>query len=375
MKVLLPLYQIQDLGGIINWVEHLCHGMKTLGAEVTLVRLEDKEQCVERIKAKRTGVGNTGLAMDQRAGWAFPLTHRVPLRAVNWQQYTTPYDLVIWVVPVPSEANLFDDWERLYDIATPQVMVIHDGNLNDLYPHAYEVMPKCCRVVGVHDCAYNSISHKIDNRCLIPNPQILTNDRMKPVRFAKREQEVFSLQTFKRWKRVDDLIRAVPHINGKVFLAGGGIEYYYMTSAGKRKACYGRIWEEAISAGMSYLGYIPESVRDECLSDSKLLIDPSWSKKYATYGSHFNRTFVDAIIAGCMPAGRGLMYDGNSYFPKDLYVTIPYDATPIEFAAEVNTALDLSEREYTQRVDTMQKIVIENFHSVVVAKQYLQFAK
>src|SRR5690606_18658851 len=102
---------------------------------------------------------------------------------------------------------------------------------------------------------------------------------------------------------VDELVRAVPKIKGTVLLAGGGIEYHYMTSLTKRKPKYGKIWENAIQHGMNFLGYITEDERDKFLRSSKLLIDPSWSHYYAQYGSHFNRTFVDAIIMGCMPAG------------------------------------------------------------------------
>jgi glycosyltransferase involved in cell wall biosynthesis len=296
----------------------------------------------------------------------------VPLRVTNWKKYTDEYDLIIWVVPVPSKKKLFPGWEDLYNLKKSQVMVIHDGNLNKLYPHAYDVMPMIRAVVGVHDCAYNSIKENTAWATrLIPNPQIIT--RMRDVNFKNRDDSVFSAQTFKRWKRVDDLVRAVPDIRGRVRLAGGGIEYHYMTGE-KQKPEYEGIWKRAIDSGMNYLGYVTSGTMDDLLAKSKLLVDPSWSKNYAQYGSHFNRTFVDGIINGCLPAGRDLLMDGNSFFPNEDYVTIPYNATPQEFAEKVNEALALTDRQYTKKVRALQEQVRLHFDSVLVAKQYLDFA-
>ena len=125
---------------------------------------------------------------------------------------------------------------------------------------------------------------------------------------------------------------------------------------------------------MNYLGYVTSGTMDDLLAKSKLLVDPSWSKNYAQYGSHFNRTFVDGIINGCLPAGRDLLMDGNSFFPNEDYVTIPYNATPQEFAEKVNEALALTDRQYTKKVRALQEQVRLHFDSVLVAKQYLDFA-
>lgn len=366
-KVLLALHDIQDLGGIINWVEHLCHGLKELGAEPTLVRLENKSKCKFRSTTKATRVGYSGIPYSQAGGWNFPTKSKVPLMATDWKKYTKNYDLLIWVVPVPSKVSLWDGWESLYaEPQCAQIMVVHDGNLNKMYPHAYSVMDKCDLVVGVHDCAFNSIKTNDTTKALIPNPQI---SRMQEI-FYKYRDGVFSLQTFKRWKRVDDLVRAVPYIKSTVKLAGGGIEYHYMAGT-KQKPEYKGIWKNALDHGMQYLGYIPEMLRDEHLTSSMLLIDPSWSKGYAEHGSHFNRTFVDAIIAGCMPAARDLLMDKNTFFEKGDYITIPYNCSPEEFGEIVNEALTIPERTYTKHVRNLQKQVDKWFDSIKVAQQYL----
>lgn len=369
-KVLIALYDIQDLGGIINWVEHLCHGLKELNVDPVIVRLEDKERCISSRSNRSVGISHSGIPFDQRAGWVFPLKNRISLRSTNWSNFTSQYSLVIWAIPVPSKSKPIKDWQSLYHIRTPQIMVIHDGNLNKLYFHAYEVMDKCSLIVGVHDCAFNSI--KVEHKRLIPNPQVLS--RMRPINYVCRKYQIFSLQTFKRWKHVDDLIRAVPYMKDttKVLLAGGGIEYYYMTSKTKRKSCYKDIWERAIQNGMQYLGYVSESQRDKILQESMLLLDPSWSKTYASYGSHFNRTFVDAIISGCLPAGTNLGMDNNSFFTKESYITIPYNSSPQGMAELYDRAVHLGKAEYEEKLLTLQSVVRTHFDSVKVAKEYLE---
>lgn len=372
-KILIPIHKIEDPGGIINWVEHLCHGLKQNNCDVTLVRPEYKREC----KAKGFSIRDTlktysGIEHEQRWGWYFPKENRIPLQSTDWIAYTDQFDLVIWAVPVPAKTRRFYKWKDLYDIRTPQIMVIHDGNLNNLYDCAYEVMDKCSRVVGVHDCSFNSIKHP--NKELIPNPQVL---RLKEVNYGQRTNYIFSVQTFKRWKRVDSLIRAIPHLkSSKLMLAGCGIEYYYMTSPGRRKEEYGNIWEDAENSGnLDYLGAIDEETRDIALAGCKLLIDPSWSKSYAKIGSHFNRSFVDAVMAGCLPSGTDLLMDGNSFFNPDDYVTIPYDLTPEDYAEMLDMGVGIERVEYERRLKNLQRVVVEKFDSVKVAAQYLKYSR
>mgnify|MGYP003351396309 CR=1 FL=1 len=55
---------------------------------------------------------------------------------------------------------------------------------------------------------------------LYVNPQKIVKKQTK--KFAERENTILSIQTFKRWKRVDDLVAAVPYIDGKVIVGGDG---------------------------------------------------------------------------------------------------------------------------------------------------------
>ena len=393
-KVLICIWElIQDLGGIINWTEHLTYGLRHLGASVTLVRIENKiypPKASKILPVRKMTLGYTGLSHNQKSGWRFGVKNRICLHGFDWHSYANSFDLVIWTTPVPSETHLFKNWQQVYDLKTSQILVIHDGNLNKLYPHAYEVMSNCTAVVGVHDCAFNSVgcppstaTHaEVDpNKAyvkaptlLIPNPQILEGRLTPDIGYSQRKKQAVSLQTFKAWKHVDDLVRCCPYMNCNLVLAGDGMERFYMTSPDKRKPEYGTIWEDAISCGMKFHGFIPEVERDILLRESRLLVDPSWSRTYAQYGSHFNRTFVDGIIAGCLPAGRDLLMDGNSFFPKELYVTLPYDSSPEDLARDIDAAvLTISYKDYIDRVEALRRIVVEKFDAKKIAKKYLEF--
>lgn len=378
MKILITTFGICDLGGIINHTEHLIHGLKELGHHVKLVRLENKSKLVKST-TKRNMVEDTfsGLPLDQRAGWFFPLENRVPFKSVDWKKYTSNYDLIIWEVPFPPK-----DWNdvpksELYDVgSTPQIAIIHDGNMEKLYPKlaSYEELFEF--FACVHDCALgNARSLGVENAKLIVNPQANVKYRMERCAYDRGvRKNIFSMQTFKAWKRVDEFVRAVPHmenVNSKI-LCGGGIEYYYMTSKDKRKPAYGKIWERALKAGMEYLGYISEDERDDFLRNSRLMIDASWSKRYAWYGSHFNRMMVDALICGCVPVLRDLAMENQSAFADRVWFEIPWDAGPGEFAEVVDEVIGPSYKNKARiMVKIAQKEIKKKFDSVAVAKEFV----
>lgn len=366
------VFNIQDYGGIINHAEHLIWGLRQLGHRVTLVRMDDtdviRKSTVSRELERETF---SGLPLDQRWGWAFPPENRVPMQTVNWRKYTSPYDLVIWEVPVPAKQDE-TYFRKLYGISVPQVAFIHDGNAVKMYPHIAKLKNKIDLFACVHPCAYGNMqSLGVSNCNVIPNPQVLWTGRMEKA--GSRPPNVVSFQTFKAWKRVDELVRAVPYISaGKVTIGGGGIEYYYMTSDSKRKAKYGDIWEKAVASGMNYIGYVGERERDSVLRESRFLVDASWSNTYAVYGSHFNRVMVDAIIRGVVPILRDKAMQGNGYFrPGKHYVEVPHNATAKEFAGIINDCMTLPDAVRDKMIRSGQKVVRNNFEARKVASELL----
>ena len=156
-----------------------------------------------------------------------------------------------------------------------------------------------------------------------------------------------AVQIFKAWKRVDTLIRAIPHVRpyADMFVGGAGIEYRYMTSKEKCKPQYfdaygNRIWETALKHGMQYLGVLENKAVLDLLKKVKLQIDPSFSKKYSGYGAHFNRTTIEAMINGAVPMATDLgMKDSQIFKSGKNFIEIPHTATPEEFGDIINDSL------------------------------------
>ncbi len=368
------IFDIQDLGGIINHAEHLIYGLKHMRHEVTLVRIEDKTKVVDS-SCSRDLQHNTfsGIPLDQRAGWKFPLENRIPIRSTNWKKYTSKYDLVLWEVPVPPKQDM-SLFKKLYNIPVAQIVFVHDGNAVKMYPHIKRIADKVEYFACVHPCALgNMTALGIDNIELILNPQALWKGRMNKPNWEERVKRVCSFQTFKAWKRVEDLVKAVPYINADyIVLGGGGIEYYYMTSKTKCKSKYRGIWDKALESGMWYVGYTSEQKRDVIMQDSRLLIDTSWSKGYAKYGSHFNRVMVDGIIQGCIPVVRDLAMEGVTPFKwLKHYLEIPYDASAKKFAGLIDCDLRLDSNTANKMIRSAQAVVRKEFDAIKIARKLL----
>ena len=409
MRILITFFGIMNYGGIINNQEGLFAGLKDLGHEVHVRKLVWKTS-VNVMKVGRQFKqlsGTMGMAYDQCLGWRwekdkiFPYKGDYNLR--RWKDFASKFDLIIWQIPVPSKnkdnfGNL--DWLKLYDVDVPQVAYIHDGNFRDSYPWLSAVRHRLTGLVGVHPCAYHSLAGMDVPRVMAFSPQMKIAERQKLAdESSVGRRGWFSLQTFKGWKHVDDLVRAVPHMTNDQpkILAGGGIHQYYMTSPTKTRQEYFcdekrdpdmkpvwkglRIWDVAIEAGMEWLNYIHNDERDSHLRQASFLIDPSWSKKYAKVGDHFNRVSMDAFISGCVPIARnlGVGHDetgiGEFFKPCENYVMIPYDATPREFAEIVDRVTHLPEKARLDMVAAGRESCVPHTDYLLTAQAFIDVAQ
>lgn len=383
MRIILAHHQIQDWGGIVNYTENLIVGLRKLGHSPQPVMLKNKGASgVPRAKDRSLDAGweigaGTGLQIHQKQGWEGMLSINYSAHFNQWEELIEDADLIIWIIPVPTctKANKDDiEWMRLYqEHMIPQTAVIHDGNMRKLYPHLHEL----CRrkllegIVCVHDAAFNSASVLPVKRALIPNPHNVENVERKAMQC--RESQLVSLQTFKRWKRVDDLIRAIPHMDefhGKV-ICGGGIEYHYMTSKNKCKKEYmtqdgERIWDVAVQAGMDFRGYVTTEERDALLGDSRLLVDPSWSKNYCQLGAHFNRVMIEAMVQGCVPVCTDLGMANSSFFKAGInYLEVPYDIPPEAYGKQLS--LWMEDLTLLEEIQENNFKLIDEFDSEIIA--------
>lgn len=364
MKVLITFFPIDDMGGIINHHEQLCAGLQELGHEVHTKLLVWREVAPRSAAGGRDKPVHSGLAFDQRKGFSFTAKDIIPYAGAKnlakWKEFAHGYDLIIWQVAVPTkrkENRGNTDWLELYRVDVPQLAVIHDGNFLDSYPWLHLVSGRLSGLACVHTCAYNSARQIGVPSALIVNPQDIPEEvDLGKEQFFKRQKGFLSLQTFKGWKRVPELVAAMPYMgNISKQLAGKGIDYYYLTSEDKCK--YPGVWYQGLGAGMVYHDVITNEKRDHILRNVTTLIDPSWSKKYAAIGGHFNRVMVDAVMQGALPVARDL---GIGSGPDEVFrdnvncLTIPWDATPGEFG---HLATEYANLPYDRYLSIMESAV------------------
>ena len=386
MKILLAHFQIQDWGGIVNYSEYMARGLKSIGHEVSSVMLKNKgktgyNKAKDRANTKGWEYGpGLDLWMHQKSGWDGMYQLNYTTDVTSGESWTADYDLVIYIVPVPtcSKSTKGDDaWLKLFrNSSAKQLAVVHDGNMQKLYPHLLEVCDDIDGIICVHDASFNSCSVLPVRRTFIPNPH--DYDPLCDITPIKERTDGFvSMQTFKRWKRVDDLVRAIPYMDGfhEKIICGGGIEYHYMTSETKCKPIYkdeqgNRIWDNAIKAGMDFRGYVTTVERDYILQEMKLLIDPSWSLKYSELGAHFNRVMVEAMSWGCVPVCTDLGMKNSILFEAGVnYIEIPHDCNPVEYANIIDRALlddDMLTRIQTNNLKMMEIFDKDNIASAVI---------
>ena len=121
---------------------------------------------------------------------------------------------------------------------------------------------------------------------------------------------------------------------------------------------------------MSYHGVVPNEEVLRLLGETKLQIDPSFSKKYSDYGAHFNRTTVEAMIKGAVPMATDLGMKNSQIFKSgENYIEIPHTATPEEFGDIVNEGLTNKEQWETIRHNNLG--LLNKFDMRNVAQEYV----
>lgn len=409
MKILIAFFDLNNPGGIINNQEALYSGLVELGHSVQVRNLYWKTGLHRAPRTRRAleqQESVMGTTYDQQVGWRWPDSMRFAYKGksniARWKEYASKFDLIIWQIPCPTmrkEERGNSDWPELYNVPVKQIIYIHDGNMVDSYPWIYQVVPHLTAAMGVHVCAYNSLANLPLPRAMAHSGQMNIGERIALADSSTNRNGWCSFQTFKGWKHVDDIVRAVPYMENsyRKVLGGGGIHYYYMTSKDKVKdeylvnrkkdpdalpSLYGkRIWELALEAGMQYVGYQGNELRDLYIRRSKFLIDPSWSKLFSKQGDHYNRTMVEGIISGAAPIGRswgtvasetgqGVLFKAGVHF-----VMIPHKTTPRKFAQMVDDAIHMPEHERRQMVEEGREIVREHFDYLKVAQAFIDLAE
>jgi glycosyltransferase involved in cell wall biosynthesis len=403
MKIMMVMHTFNNFGGIINHCEHLMAGLKEIGHEVTFAYLKPNKQ-VKSVEIPATlkegyeiGIGS-GYPVHQGDGWIAPYySYKVKESIDQFVTDANKHDIVIWqsIFGFKNKDTEHDlDWLPMIEkITAKQVPIIHDANLKKLYPWIQLFEKHFSGLACVHPAAYESADFMNVPRALILNPQDIAGVPETPP-FAGRENKLLSIQTFKRWKRVDDLIRSVPYMPTVKTLVGGyGIEAAYMMSKDKCKEEYyatkeydpdvsedrqgKRIWENAENSGnFEYLGFISGGKRDEILATSKFLVDPSWSN---TFGEHFNRVVIDAMRIGTVPIAINYGVSNNEEGMGVVlkaginYCMIKKSSTPKQYGEAITNFCNMSETDYRQ-IQLNNYELIKQFDRKVIAQHYVDLA-
>jgi len=397
------MHTFNNFGGIINHCEHLMAGLKELGHEVTFAYLKGNKTVrpvdipTELKEGYEIGIGS-GYPVHQGDGWIAPYySYKVKESIDKFVEDANKHDLVIWqsifgFKNKDTEQDL--NWLPMIErVTTKQVPIIHDANLKKLYSWIQLFESHFSGVACVHPAAYESADFLNVPRALILNPQDIAGVPETPP-FSGRENKLLSIQTFKRWKRVDDLIRSVPYMPGVKTLVGGyGIEAAYMMSKDKCKEEYfanpqydpdvtddrkgKRIWENAENSGnFEYLGFISGGKRDELLATSKFLVDPSWSN---TFGEHFNRVVIDAMRIGTVPIAVNYGVSNNEEGMGVVlkagvnYCMLKKSYTPKQYGETIANFCNMPEADYRQ-IQLNNYELIKKFDRKVIAQQYIDLS-
>lgn len=412
MKIALALFPVNDLGGIISHVENLALGLRELGHSVDFHILylqknfRQPRSDFDIVSSKKGWSFGVFCAVHPIFGWnAKPGKHKLSYGDPESRKRTidklSEYDIIIWEVPVPTKqrGNLGNHyWLSLYDACEKNVAIVHDGNVLST-PWILAIRKKVKGLACVHECAYNSSAKLGIPRSLILNPQSLIGVDFED-NYIEREKGFLSVQVFKAWKHVDDILRSVPYLPRDIrkIIAGGGIEQRYMTSKEKTKPKYFcnkdadeylpeevednniKIWDRALHYGMEWLGPISEFKRDIILRQIRTLVDPSWSTRHSQYGGHFNRVVVEAMKQGAIPLATNIGMSGSGdgrgkiFQPNENYIMIPYDYPPREYAQIIDYANNLSKNEASRIIENNFNL-LGHFDRRKVAGDFIKLAE
>lgn len=400
MKTALLIHDINNLGGIITYVERLAKGLLEAGHSCDILKLCYQEDVRDsRVRNKLYTQGETDLLVHPIFGWEFPAKNRVAYKGEALPsaiERLSQYDLVIWETPAPSmpvnrskRENL--EWMQLFQNTARQIITIHDGNLLGLYPHLSTAIAGVPGLTATapHPRGFNSCKHLGIDHSLVMIPQYPSD---MTATYEQKQKGFAACQIFKAWKRMEEPIRAISYMQPIEYspcklraIGGNGPQYYYMISPDKcqyyhpkdaRPDLAGqRIWDTALANGMDYRGVLSFERRDELFKDAMLYLDPSWLNDER--GNHLNGAVPEAIRFGCVPVGRPLTFrqseddDKAIYQPMKNYLEIPADISDQEYAEYLEYACTLPKDKWEEITHRNYELFATHFDYRKVTDQLL----
>jgi hypothetical protein len=290
---------------------------------------------------------------------------------VQFQEYAKNFDFIIWGLPVPYNGE--GCWRELYEVDIPQVAVIHDAHYPKTYKPQLDAVSSRLRFVApVNESAYGSLeSYPGIRRMVVNGHPMVHTDWQTP--WGNRPKEVVCAHVWKAWKHMDAAVAAAPHLKEAYLVMGGdGIEGRYMRSKDKCKPKYKGLWEAFLNSNRGqYRGIMTAADLMGEYGFARVMLDLSYNARFNSYGSHFNRSMVEAINYGAIPlVHAGNVKDSKLWIPMENCLTVP-TLEPEDVAAYMDWAVTLPADEAENILANGRRMIREHFDYSKTCVQYL----
>ena len=387
MKILLTLFDIQDFGGIMDDVEFLGRGFREAGHECDLIYLRNNARMPSTRRFQKAQGGDQpsiyGGTVNALRGWdnvqvyGYGSDRNIELLHRKFRRY----DLIIHEIPNPKP-DPEGWWRKIYHSDVNQIIAAHDAHFRDMYPHISELAPYVTAITCTNHAGYVGLEHCPIPRAFIGAAHELQEWQEHPP-IEHRSKDAVCAHVWKAWKHNDIVVAAGPLMKRtRLDMAGDGIEGRYMRSETKVKPKYAGLWDAFMGApNCHYHGLLDRENLYELYQHSKVMIDLSYSKKFAALGNHFNRSILEAANNGCISiCTTENMHENNPQVVlfKDNVTHIPVNQglAPHELAEVTDWATnDMHHDDHMDMVWECRKVLENHFDYRKTCLQYLELAK
>jgi hypothetical protein len=382
MRILITIFEINDYGGIVPGVENLMRGFQENGHKCNLVILRpgDRDTYVRKQEGPRASYKSvTGAEVNLYSGWyGVPvMTYGTQRRIDEWKLFANQFDYVIHELPNPKPEGC---WQQIFDLEPPQVLVAHDAHFRDAYPYIVEIAHKVAGVSVTQPAGYEALSWFPAPRAFIGAAHIPADwSGQRP--WVARKKRAVCAHVWKAWKHMDQVMRTAPYLSQcELAMGGDGIEARYMRSIDKCKPKYEGLWREYIGTGHTYHGTLSPAELFALYEDSMLMVDMSYSKKFAALGCHFNRSIVEAGNYGCVTlcTKENMAHSGKQvelFTGMQTHWQVPQDITPQSLAEYMDWIVHDSDPTLSElMVHNVRCILSDFFDYRVVCMEHINLA-
>lgn len=394
MNVLFTIFDIINFGGITADLELKCKGLQEAGHTVTLICLRDTKQ-KKSVKKTMLEGGPDGtydsnfgeyrgcqILANTDMGW-----YNIPVIGYGcdegityWKKIANKFDVIFHEIPGPIPDS-GDRWREIYNVKTPQILIVHDAHFREMYPHLIDIAPKLRGVSCTNPAGYVGLDWFPVKRAFIGAPHpVLDWDSMP--RWKERKKVGVAAHMWKAWKHQDQIIRAIPKLESSgMIMAGDGIERRYMMSKDKCPKEFTGIWKAAEDSGrMKFLGLVPPEKLFKHYQKSRVMVDMSWSVKFNGLGNHFNRSIIEGYNNGVVPicVDMNMRDEGTQrqlFKPGKTHIEVSYKASAKELAELIDETCNMKEDDAMEIIDRGRKILLKHFDYRKCSVDFLKLAE